>query len=212
MNNDNGFTKFLTIKNVIRALSVLLIIFFFVPSFMVSCSGAHVKMSAANIMVGVKYNGEKLTTASPISALLILLPIAMLVLWCLKNVLKDKIAAIACLACAAVDLIMWIFVRMGVAARADEVFGTSKVLAGFVFNIIFVLLVIAANVLVMLNILPADKPLIGASGGMQPNMQQNTYQSAPAQEAEAETAVCANCGAPLPAGTKFCTKCGMKTE
>lgn len=201
---------------------MLLIIFFFVPSFLVSCSGANVRFSAARAMVGVRYNGEKVSEASPICVLLILLPIAMLVVWCLKNVLKDKIAAIVCLSCAGVDLIMWFIVRMGVAANAEDVLGTSKVLAGFVFNIIFVLLVIAANILVMINILPADKPLIGDNSGMQqPGMQQNVYQSAPqqnvyqsasTQEAPAEETVCANCGEVLAQGSRFCTKCGSKTE
>lgn len=212
MNNENGFAKFLTLRNLIRVISGLLIIFFFVPSFMVSCSGESVKFSAASAMVGVKYEGERMSDPSPLVALLLILPIAMLVIWCLKNVLKDKIASIACLACAGVDLIMWFVVRMGVAANAEEILGTSKVLAGFVFNIIFVLLVIAANVLILINMIPADKPLLEIKGGVQqPNMQQNTYQS-PTQDAAAQQAFCTKCGAPLTPGTKFCTKCGAQME
>lgn len=211
--NNNGFTKFLTLRNVIRALSVLLIIFFFVPSFMVSCSGESVKFSAASAMVGVKYEGEKMSEASPMVALLIILPIAILVIWCLKNVLKDKIASIIGVACAGLDLIMWFVVRMGVAANAEEIYGTSKVLAGFVFNIIFVLLVIAANVLILINLIQADKPLIGGSDVMpQQNMQQNTYQSAPTEAAPTQSAFCTKCGAPLTPGTKFCTKCGAQMD
>lgn len=233
--NKNLFT----IKNLIRALSVLLIIFFFVPSFMVSCAGENIKFSAAKAMVGIRYKGDRVSDPSIICVLLLLLPIAMLVIWCLKNAVKDKIAAIVCMACAAADLIMWIVVRIGVAANADEVYGTSKILAGFVFNIIFILIVIAANILIMLNIVPADKPLIGTADGMQPMQQpniqqnlyqsapwQNTYQSSPVSEApvqsaaeteepvqeEAAPAVCANCGAALSADTKFCTKCGTKIE
>lgn len=37
MNSGNDFTKHIHVKNIIRLLSILLMVFFFVPSFMVSC-------------------------------------------------------------------------------------------------------------------------------------------------------------------------------
>ena len=47
MNSGNDFTKHIHVKNIIRLLSILLMVFFFVPSFMVSCAGyGNIKISA----------------------------------------------------------------------------------------------------------------------------------------------------------------------
>ena len=51
MNSGNDFTKHIHVKNIIRLLSILLMVFFFVPSFMVSCAGyGNIKISAFKAM------------------------------------------------------------------------------------------------------------------------------------------------------------------
>ena len=231
MQTSTDFTKLVNLKNIMRILSIILIICFFVPSFVVSCSGADIKLSAAKVMVGTKYQGQTVVGANPICIIFLLLPIAMLVLWCLKSVLKDKIAALACGCCAAADLIFWIIFRVAVASRAEQAYCESKAAAGFVLNIIFLLVMVTINLLVFLNVIEAETPLIHASVQPQNNAGQQPYQAQPTNQQPANQQLyqaqpvtpqpastpagagfCENCGAPLVAGNKFCTKCGNKVE
>ena len=56
MNSGNDFTKHIHVKNIIRLLSILLMVFFFVPSFMVSCAGyGNIKISAFKAMTCLLY-------------------------------------------------------------------------------------------------------------------------------------------------------------
>lgn len=130
MNSGNDFTKHIHVKNIIRLLSILLMVFFFVPSFMVSCAGyGNIKISAFKAMTGIKIEGESVSDPKVICIIMLLLPIAMLALWCLKSVLKDKIAAIASGSCAVVDFIFWIALCVGVNKEATDNYCTAKVTA-----------------------------------------------------------------------------------
>ena len=235
MNSGNNFTKHIHVKNIIRLLSILLMVFFFVPSFMVSCAGyGNIKISAFKAMTGIKIEGESVTDPKIICIIMLLLPIAMLALWCLKSVLKDKIAAIASGSCAVVDFIFWIALCVGVNKEATDNYCTAKVTAGFIFNILFILAIVVLDLLIIINVLQAEKPLIrqkmmnGYQGMPQQNMygnvpppqqgelsggqpmppQQGQFQSQPVQPQQPVQPVCSKCGAPLVAGNKFCTKCG----
>ena len=229
--NSSDVTKLITFKNIIRVVAILLIILFFVPSFVVSCSGYDVKLSAAKLMVGAKMQGYTVTKANPICIFFLLLPIAMLVLWCLKSVLKDKIAALVCGCCAAADLIFWIILRAAITSRVHTAGYESGVKAGFIFNILFLLAMITLNLLIFLNVIQAETPLIklSAQPGYNPAQQpmqgqpmqgqpmqgQQFNQVPPVQQAapgNMGAGFCENCGAPLVAGNKFCTKCGTKVE
>lgn len=161
MNSGNNFTKHIHVKNIIRLLSILLMVFFFVPSFMVSCAGyGNIKISAFKAMTGIKIEGESVTDPKIICIIMLLLPIAMLALWCLKSVLKDKIAAIASGSCAVVDFIFWIALCVGVNKEATDNYCTAKVTAGFIFNILFILAIVVLDLLIIINVLQAEKPLI----------------------------------------------------
>ena len=224
MNSGNNFTKHIHVKNIIRLLSILLMVFFFVPSFMVSCAGyGNIKISAFKAMTGIKIEGESVTDPKIICIIMLLLPIAMLALWCLKSVLKDKIAAIASGSCAVVDFIFWIALCVGVNKEATDNYCTAKVTAGFIFNILFILAIVVLDLLIIINVLQAEKPLIkqkmmngyqgmpqqqGQFQGQPMPPQQGQFQSQPVQPQQPVQPVCSKCGAPLVAGNKFCTKCG----
>lgn len=230
MNSGNDFTKHVHVKNIIRLLSILLMVFFFVPAFSMRLYRFSINISAFRAMVGmnVEILGQKISVFDPnvICIMMLLLPIAMLVLWCLKSVLKDKIAAIASGSCAVVDFIFWIALCVGVNKEATDNYCTAKVTAGFIFNILFILAIAVLNLLIIINVLQAEKPLIrqkmmnGYQGMPQQNMygnvpqQQGQFQSQPVQPQQpiqpqqSAQPVCSKCGAPLVAGNKFCTKCG----
>ena len=184
MNSGNDFTKHIHVKNIICLLSILLMVFFFVPSFMVSCAGyGNIKISAFKAMTGIKIEGESVTDPKVICIIMLLLPIAMLALWCLKSVLKDKIAAIASGSCAVVDFIFWIALCVGVNKEATDNYCTAKVTAGFIFNILFILAIVVLDLLIIINVLQAEKPLIRQKmmNGYQGMPQQNMYGNVPQQ-------------------------------
>ncbi len=187
MNSGNDFTKHIHVKNIIRLLSILLMVFFFVPSFMVSCAGyGNIKISAFKAMTGIKIEGESVTDPKVICIIMLLLPIAMLALWCLKSVLKDKIAAIASGSCAVVDFIFWIALCVGVNKEATDNYCTAKVTAGFIFNILFILAIVVLDLLIIINVLQAEKPLIRQKmmNGYQGMPQQNMYGNVPPQQGQ----------------------------
>ena len=184
MNSGNDFTKHIHVKNIIRLLSILLMVFFFVPSFMVSCAGyGNIKISAFKAMTGIKIEGESVTDPKVICIIMLLLPIAMLALWCLKSVLKDKIAAIASGSCAVVDFIFWIALCVGVNKEATDNYCTAKVTAGF---ILFILAIVVLDLLIIINVLQAEKPLIRQKmmNGYQGMPQQNMYGNVPPQQGQ----------------------------
>ena len=117
---------------------------------------------------------------------MLLLPIAMLALWCLKSVLKDKIAAIASGSCAVVDFIFWIALCVGVNKEATDNYCTAKVTAGFIFNILFILAIVVLDLLIIINVLQAEKPLIRQKmmNGYQGMPQQNMYGNVPPQQGQ----------------------------
>jgi len=175
------------VKNIIRLLSILLMVFFFVPSFMVSCAGyGNIKISAFKAMTGIKIEGESVTDPKIICIIMLLLPIAILALWCLKSVLKDKIAAIASGSCAVVDFIFWIALCVGVNKEATDNYCTAKVTAGFIFNILFILAIVVLDLLIIINVLQAEKPLIRQKivNGYQGMPQQNMYGNVPPQQGQ----------------------------
>ena len=70
----------INIRNIIKLISIILVIMFFVPTFMVSCSGQNINISAAQVMSGVSVQsfGEKqqISEPSPVLILLLLIPVA----------------------------------------------------------------------------------------------------------------------------------------
>lgn len=148
---NNSFKNYITAKNVSRLASLLLVIFYFIPAFTMNLYFMKLRLSACN------YTFEYHRFAG---ILYLLLPAGMVVLWCLKSVLKDSIAALACGCCAVADLLGWLY--LFVAARRAE-FAAN---AGLVFNILLLLIVIAANVLMLMGIVQPDACLLdhGAFG------------------------------------------------
>ncbi len=154
---------------------------------MVSCAGyGNIKISAFKAMIGIKIEGESVSDPKVICIMMLLLPIAMLVLWCLKSVLKDKIAAIASGSCAIVDFIFWIALCVGVNKEATDNYCTAKVTAGFIFNILFILAIVVLDLLIIINVLQAEKPLIRQKmmNGYQGMPQQNMYGNVPPQQGQ----------------------------
>ena len=63
------------IKQILKILSFLCIVFVFCPSFLVSCSGQDVKVSVMTAVGGVSVYGEKIVSPNPVMLLLLIIPV-----------------------------------------------------------------------------------------------------------------------------------------
>lgn len=201
--------KYLNAKNLIRLLGILLIVLFFVPSFLVSCTYSSYdttsyKLSAFKVMTGVKIEGEQYLEPSIVAVIFLLLPIAILVITFLKKYLSNLVMNIVITACSGVDFLAWLVLSARVKAGAADLYCVSKPMAGFVFNVLFTLIILAGGILALTKVIDLDKCFLepgyffpGKNGG-----------GAAEGGQSAVAAVCANCGAKIPAGNKFCNACG----
>jgi uncharacterized OB-fold protein/uncharacterized membrane protein len=216
-----------TVKRILRALSLLGIIFVFCPSFLVSCSGRNVNVSAMTAVGGFSAYGKRMVDPHPIMLICLLIPVAILVLMFIKKFTDNKTALIT-LICSIVDFVIWLIFRSSVKKIAEENYCLFKTTAWFVFNIIALILIIFLSVLVVLKKMQMDTDLINIfSGGCKQNAL-NQMSNAVTQISSAvsqmagnvasnisnktskENAVgfCSKCGSPIAYGCNFCTSCG----
>ncbi len=193
------------IKHIVQILALIAAILFFVPTMCVSCSGIDIRVSGAKIMTGISLYGEKISDPVPIVILSLLLPLGAAAVWFIKKGGRERLIAILSAVMALIDFILWIVVRTRVKAVAVENYCTCKVNAGYVILLIILILLMAANVMIMLGAVSAESSLTGA-GGTDPG---GTPQGKPPDPGDQQNRIfCPNCGAALAPGSKFCGKCG----
>lgn len=216
-----------TVKNVLRVLSLLCIIFVFCPSFLVSCSGQNVNVSVMTAVGGVSAYGEKVVDPHPIMLICLLLPAAALALLFIKK-FADKQTAAIILVCSAIDLVIWLIFRSSVKKFAEESYCSFKTTGWFVINIIALIIMILFAALVAAGMMGIDADLIAiVSGGGTQNVL-NQMSSAMNQMSNTVTQIagnvtnnisnktskediigyCAKCGSGIIYGCKFCISCG----
>ena len=164
-----------TVKNVLRMLSLLVIIFVFCPSFLVSCSGQTVNVSVMTAVGGAKAYGETVSDPHPIMLICLIIPIIMLVVLFLKKML-DNVTAMITLVSAAVDFVVWLFFRSSVKKFAEKNYCEFKTTGVYVFNSIVLILIILLTVMVVIKRLSLDQDLIQvfSGGGTQNALNQMT--------------------------------------
>lgn len=190
-----GKTKF-TVKNVLRILTALCIVFVFCPSFLVSCSGQDVNVNVMTAVKGVTAYGETMVKPQPLMLVCLLLPIAVMVLLFMKEIAERR-NSIIILGCTAVDLIIWFVFRGAVKKIAEENYCTFKTTAWFVFNVVAMLLIIIANGLILLGKMQMDTDLAAffSNGGAKKIMEQSPKPAAQAAAGNTDTPAAAT-GAP----------------
>ena len=220
MLNENEKKSLSTVKNVINVLAVLVVVFFFCPTFLVSCSGEDIRVSAMGTVGGIKLHGEKISNAYPLLLICLLLPVAILVIMYLKKFTESKTAIITA-ACAAADFIIWLIFRSEVKKAAEEAYCKYKCTAWFVLNIIALIIIILLASLVVAKVLQFDTDLTEFAAGdgakeaiaglttavskLADNVGSATNNSAPKADV---MGYCSKCGKPLVHGNSFCTGCG----
>lgn len=153
---DNELTKvskkksIFTVKKILRALTLLCIIFVFCPSFFVSCSGQNINVSVMTAVSGISAYGEKVVDPHPIMLMCLLIPVVVLILLLYKKITENKTALIV-LFCTVVNLIMWFIFRVSVKKIATENYCTFKTTGWYLINIITMLIIILLSALVVMK-------------------------------------------------------------
>jgi hypothetical protein len=224
----------LTVKNVLRVLALLCIVGVFCPSFLVSCSGQTINVSAMTAVSGISTSyGSTIVEPHLIMLVCLLLPVAALVLLFLKQ-MEEKMSAGIILVCSVIDFIIWIIFKSEVKKIAEENYCTVKTTPWYYINMVIFVLIILLTVLVVASILHLDSDLITSFTGNEKqrvldqmsatvsqmtntvsqiadNVASNVSGNAggrPQRAKEDTIGFCAKCGSPIPYGCKFCVSCG----
>lgn len=217
----------ITVKNVMRLLSALCVVFVFCPSFMVSCSGRDINVSAITAAKGVSSYGEQVVDPHPVMLICLLLPVAVLVLLFVKKFTEKKTAGII-MACSVADFAIWLIFRANVKKIAEDNYCSFKTVGWYWINLIVILLLILFSVLAVLGKMQMEKDLLtqfaaggsreilgqmsGAVGRMSDavgNMAKNAADNVNHKKQEEDAiGYCAKCGSPISYGCKFCVSCG----
>lgn len=149
----------INVKNVLRVIALLVIIFFFCPAFLVSCSGQNMEISAAKTVTGITYHNQEVLESNIFMIVTILIPVAMLLVLVLKkfaDALSTKIYA----ALAVVDIIIWIAFRAEVAKQAEENYCSFETTPWYVVNVICLVLGAILALLVVIKKLELESDLV----------------------------------------------------
>lgn len=200
------------IKQILKILSFLCIVFVFCPSFLVSCSGQDVKVSVMTAVRGVSVYGEKIVPPNPVMLLLLIIPVVSIAVL-ISEKFSEKKAASVIAGSAAADLILWIFFRGIVKKIAAENYCTFRTTGWYLINILAILLLFSVSMLVRIGTLNMETDLLAAATGKEGNGIWKQMSSAVNQSVNIKTkknaiGFCSRCGNPISYGSRFCTSCG----
>lgn len=215
-----------TVRNIVRALSMLCIAFVFCPTFLVSCSGQKMEISAMDIATGISVYGQK-SDSYPALFICLLLPAVVFAVMLMKNIAAKK-AALIVLACSGIDAAIWMFVKSAIKEAADQYYCTCETTGWYAANMIALILMILTACLVLIGKVHLDADVSGTGSSAGTKKAWNQMSSAVNQMSSVVTKVagdvagnignkvarenaigfCSKCGSPIAYGNRFCTSCG----
>ena len=224
---NNTHTSKVTVKNVLRVLSVLLLIMVFCPAFIVSCSGQKLNVSVMTAISGVRSYGETLVYPSPLMLICLFIPIAFLVFLFNKKLLAKKIVPLLIVILGIINFLMWITFRGVTKLIAEKNYFEFQTTGWFFVNIIVLLVMIIINIMILKKKIHMETDLLAAFGGnggqkalqqmsesmqkMAGSMSQMAKNISPENTGNSTgstVAFCQKCGSPIKEGDLFCTSCG----
>lgn len=154
-----------TVRNVMKVLALLCMIFVFCPSFLVSCSGVTVEIGAMSTVGGVKMYGEEIVKPQPIMLIYLLLPVAVMVFLFLKK-FANRLNALIILICSGADLGLWMLFRAITKKEAEDNMCDFATTGWYKMTIIVLIALVVLAVLVLIRKLQMDADLAAnISGG-----------------------------------------------
>lgn len=210
--------SFFTVKMILRILATICIVVVFCPTFLVSCAGEDINVSAMTAIEGVSMDGEEIVEPQLGMLICIIIPAVILVLLFVKNFTEKKTAGII-LGCTVVDLIIWLVFRAKVKEIAELSYCSFKVTGWFVINIASLLIMIVLSYLVLTGKCIIESDLrqaisggkIQGAGDSVSNAGISVASSAVphmTEKKETEMRICPKCGKVAAKGNKYCISCG----
>lgn len=217
----------LDVRRILKILSVIVTILFFFPSFVVSCSGQNMEISALTAVKGIEYYGETIVEPKYIILLGLLLPVVSFVSLFMKK-LTGKMAGIVVFGCAAVDLIIWFIFRSNAKKIAEESMCKFKITGWYVVNVIVLLIILILSAMIIMKIIKMETDIIAIFSSRETRDAISKISDAVSQMSDTVTQMagnvvsnvtnktdpkdvmgyCSKCGKPIVYGCKFCTSCG----
>lgn len=203
--------KQVSLKNLIRLVTLLVMVIFFMPTFLVSCSGQDIEVSAARTMTGYSYQGEKVIESHLICVVFILLPIIILGIWFLKGIVTEKIKALVTALGALADIIMWIIFRSEIKKTAVQSGFSFSTTGWFAVNLILLIGLFAVGVGIYFNYISVNWNMSDGNGLI---MKVNhKFDNQPNSQLVVDiSGYCGQCKSPIRKGNGYCTQCGSKFE
>lgn len=195
----------LSVKNVLRILSLLVLVIVFCPCFLVSCAGKTVNVNVMTAVGGLESSGTTIVDPHPIMLIALLIPIVLLVVLGLKKLASQK-AALMCLVLAVVDFLVWLAFRGAVKALAEESYCSFETTAWFYINLV-ALVVIGLLCAVTMTLKSNLNVSIVEIFNKATNSNAQSTMKSPSVNV---IAYCPKCGGPIEADYEFCVKCGNK--
>lgn len=184
-------------RKIIKVLAVIAIIFFFIPAFMVSCGAQDdISVSAVHVIAGYRSSVYgQITEPTPYPLFLLLMPIIILIIACMKKWKSKAVAAVEILV-ALINIGMWVFFRMAVHVVAEENYCNDRVTFGYYVDILAMVAVILFSGAILFGI------VLEKEGGIQTKVPVNVN-TIPMWQ-------CPQCGKMEYATSRFCGKCGTE--
>ena len=220
MEENNVKGGLVSVRNIIRVLTVLVVICVFCPAFLVSCSGQNLEVSVMTAVGGLESQGQVMVEPHFEMIICLLIPVVILIVFSLKK-MKENLVAIVAVIGAVVDFIIWMVFKSNVKKIAGENYCSFKSTGWYTFNQINLALIAVLAILVLFKILQLDRNLLIGSNnnvtGTFNNVAGRVSQFAndissqlkgDGTSQEEIIGYCPKCGSPIESDCKFCTACG----
>lgn len=151
-----------SIRNLIRTISILLIALVFCPTFLASCSNYEVKISAIKVVTGIKVDGRETGAGNPFYIVMLLLPLVVFVILFIKS-MDEKTSGIVIASCIGANLVAWFLLKGAIKDAAEVYYCEVKSTFWFFLCIILNLCVIILSFFVILRKLSLETTIIPLS-------------------------------------------------
>lgn len=148
-----------TIRKTMRIISYALILFVFLPSFLVSCSNQTIEVNVMTAVGGLESYGQKIADPHPIMIVCLLLPLLFLVLLYTKKI-SDKKTSLIVFVSTIIDFVVWLIFRYEVKKVAAENYCEFKTTAWYFINAIFIVVLCLVSFMVIKNVLTMEDNLL----------------------------------------------------